>query len=201
MRMTDYGEGSHAEVIAWHAAPMKRWLGLLLLLSLALVGRGSDEPYAGAESGAVVVLLPQGADPVVERTAEALQQYLAKSVGVAPTTIRLPAGASEGDIVDAAKSERAGLVIVMYLTDQEAVASLPDGSYRITSDDRGSWTNRLEHGTGATFVFLSGASKLAKQYAAYELSAAWACASTIPRKSTCRASRWPRFASGHKPRR
>ncbi len=148
---------------------MKRWLWLLTILSFALFGCGSDEPYAGAESGAVVVVLPQGADPVVERTAAALDQYIAKIVGVAPTTVRLPAGASDDDIVEAAKSERAGLAIVLYLTDQEAVTGLPDGSYRIVSDDRGSWTNRLEHGSGATFVYLSAASKLAKQYAVYEL--------------------------------
>ena len=148
---------------------MRRFVLPLVLLCLTLFGCGDDEPYIGAESGAVVVLLPEAADPAVERTVSALEKYVATMVGIAPTVVRLPASASEDDVTNAAEHERAGLAIVIDLAEQGDVAELPDGSYRIVSDDRGTWTNRLDHGNGATFVFLSGASKLADQYAIYEL--------------------------------
>ena len=148
---------------------MRRFVLPLVLLCLTLFGCGDDEPYIGAESGAVVVLLPEAADPAVERTVSALEKYVATMVGIAPTVVRLPASASEDDVTNAAEHERAGLAIVIDLAEQGDVAELPDGSYRIVSNDRGTWTNRLDHGNGATFVFLSGASKLADQYAIYEL--------------------------------
>lgn len=157
---------------------MSRALGLLLSVVVALLSLacGRDEPFAGSGPGSVIVVQPEAVDPVVDRSSAALSTYLEALTGVAPTVVRLPAGSDEGDVMAAAESERAGLVVVLdahrlgaAAAPEGAVTALPGEGFRLVVEDRGGFRNRLDDSRGATIAWLAADTKLGKQYAVYEL--------------------------------
>ena len=148
--------------------------GLALLL-LAAAGCSDTDTPPTQQDGGVLVLAPQQADPVVDRLVTALKGSLTSLAGSAPQVQRLGPGSSSSDVEAAAQQAGAGLVLVIDaqtlapdVVPATALSSLGEQGFRVTVREAGQWNNRLAS-TGATMVYTAGKSKLAKQYAVYEV--------------------------------
>lgn len=157
-----------------------RWLFVIGLCSLLAACGGDDDGTAGgsgpeAESATLVIAAAEP-DPLRERLLETFASYLERITGEAPALSRLRGPISMPAVSRHAAEARAGVVFVMdaesLLPDRAPSAeidALPEGSYRILTEETGDFPNSLAEGdTGATVVLLAGKSKLARQYAVYE---------------------------------
>lgn len=141
-----------------------RWIIALVMVCVA-VGCGSDEPVTGARTP-VVVVAPETADPVVERTLSALTSYVERLVGTPPVLARPGSEPGMSGLESLAADRRAELVIVLdahelgvEATPSAEIAALPDGAYRLALEER----------PDTTFLLSAAETKLGKQYAIYEV--------------------------------
>ena len=145
-----------------------------LCCTVLLFAACSGEPPPKVEDGGVMVLAPASADPVVARLVAALEKYLTTLSGSKPQT-SVADLKTDQQVVDTVRKARAGLAIVVDahtmapgVVTQAMVKEQGAQGFRIVTRDLGEWSNRLGS-SGATFLYLSGKSKLATQYAVYEV--------------------------------
>jgi hypothetical protein len=153
---------------------------LLIVVPALLLGScgGGDDGGGGtaATQSPILIVASRDADPLRDRLVGALERYAGRVSGLAPAVLREGASSSMSSVVRSAAAARAGLVFVLdaesLVSDRVPpgeIAALPEGSFRIVTEDAGGFANSLDDGsTGATFVLLAGGDKLARQYAVYE---------------------------------
>lgn len=155
-----------------------RWLLAAGLLASTTPTACRDDARAGLYRSAVLVVMPDDADPLEARTAESLADYLAV-VAQRPVVPLLVADADYDALADLealAARHRAGLMVVLAAdrlasaeVDAERMASLGEQGFVLETHDVGRWSSPLGDEPGATVVLTAGGSRLATQYAAYEL--------------------------------
>lgn len=150
--------------------------GVLLLVwsvSWGCSGTSNNNQNSGqVESGGVLVAFPKDPDPALQRLVEPLKRYLEKLSGSAPQWVELSTG-PQSQVISAAQTARAGLVFVLRAQDlaqdlfSTGQPTSDHSSYSMLVKEEGTWPNRLGS-QGATFVYTTGATKLAQQFAVYE---------------------------------
>ncbi len=138
-----------------------------------------DDPRAATLRSAVLVVVPDDADPLTQRLASSTARYLGTIIEGQAQLLEVADERYDtlADIQALAATHRAGLVVVMEADrlatdhiDAEQLDALPPGSFALQTHDVGNWTNRLGDGEpGGTVVLTAGADRLPRQYAAYEL--------------------------------
>ncbi len=149
-------------------------LALLCCFSLFVGSWGCSQPSTEPtlEDGGVLVIMSADADPALTRLTDSIKAYLKTLSGSEPQWVTLPKG-SHDQVRKAAQEARAGLVLVVQAQDLAQDLSLKaqptddTSSYQMTTKDEGEWGNRLGS-NGATFVYTTGATRLARQFAIYE---------------------------------
>ena len=163
-----------------------RWLPLLASALLLACGGGDDdenpEDAAGGtdaselpapEGSGLLIVTPEGDDALDARLKAQLLSYGERLLGKAPDHRAMPPG-SFSDLAAEASQRGAGVVIVLgaeSLVADRVAARQPtdDDSFRILIVEHGEWPNTLStDAPGATFLLLSGETRLARQYAVYE---------------------------------
>lgn len=142
---------------------------------VALVGCGEAEPPDVAGDGVLLVALDDD-DALRARILETNATYLEQLTGTAPRIVRIAADEGYDAVVDAAKKEAAGLVVVFDAPelageswDDDRIAGLGEWGFALDVEEEvGSWHNRLGD-RGATFVWAAATSPLSRQYAGYEV--------------------------------
>ncbi len=144
----------------------------LSLCGLSLAGCGLEELQLGPDG--VLLVAPADADVTTERMLEQTSAYLTEITGGEPLVARLGSGRFD-ELVRRASDRGAGLVIAFEAdrlasdrVDPDRVAGLAEGGFVLQTEDAGDTNNRLGD-EGATFVLTAGGSKLAQQYASYEV--------------------------------
>ena len=145
------------------------------VLGLAGCGGGSSSPPDPGGDGVLLIALDDD-DPLRQRILDTEATYLEQMTGAAPRIVRISADEGHDAIVDAAKKEQAGLVIVFdgpQLDGEQfgdaRLSALGEWGFVLDVDDEvGDWHNRLGD-RGATFVWTAATSSLGRQYAGYEV--------------------------------
>lgn len=126
------------------------------------------------EVSGLLVILPRDADATVTRTSGAAARYLEAIAGRSVTVLPLDPDAPDA-VATAARRQRAGLVLVLEgerfdpaRIDGARVEALGEWGFVLETQELGDWRSPLG-GEGATVVWTAGASRLAEQYAVYEL--------------------------------
>jgi hypothetical protein len=153
-----------------------RGIAVVVPLVLASCGGGDDGGGLAGTQSPILIVAADDADPLRERIVDTLERYAGQVSGLAPAVVRESPPSSLPAITRSAAAARAGLVFVLdaetLLPDRvpaAEIAALPEGGFRIASEEVGDFANSLDDGsTGATVVLLAGASKLGRQYAVYE---------------------------------
>jgi len=152
-----------------------RWLLVAGLLCLAAC---REDARAAAFRSSVLVIVPDDGDELDQRLAQSLASYLGTITDrpVVPLAVLDSAHDSLEELEDLAARNRAGLVVVLSAdrlasdqVDASRMAALGEQGFVLETHDVGRWENQLDDEPGATVVLTAGASRLSRQYAAYEL--------------------------------
>jgi hypothetical protein len=156
-------------------AHSSRWLLVAGLLSLAAC---REDPRAATLRSTVLLVVPDDPDPLDQRLAEVMAQYLSTIADrpVVPVAVADADYDTLADVEALAAHHRAGLVVVLaadrLVSDQvdgSRMAALGEQGFVLETHDVGRWANPLGDEPGATVVLTAGAARLSRQYAAYEL--------------------------------
>lgn len=154
-----------------------RWQLAAGLLSLALAGC-HDNARAATYRSAVLVVMPDDGDPLDQRLAQSVAGYLGTIAGRPVVPVAVPDAEYDAlaDIEALAARNGAGLVVVLSAdrlasdqVDAARMAALGEQGFVLETHDVGRWRNQLGDEPGATVVLTAGATRLPRQYAAYEL--------------------------------
>ena len=144
---------------------------------LCLAGCGED-PRAGSYRSAVLVVIPDDADPLEQRLAQSLSGYLGTLADrpVVPLEVADADYDALADVEALAARHQAGLVVVLSAdrlatdrVDASRMAALGEQGFVLETHDVGGWNGSLGDEPGATVVLTAGGAPLPQQYAAYEL--------------------------------
>jgi hypothetical protein len=150
----------------------------LLVAGLLCLSACREDARAAAFPSAVLVVVPDDADPLDLRLSDAVAGYLS-TIAERPVVPMFVPDAEYDTLADVealAALHRAGLVVVLGAerlaadqVDAARLAALGEQGFVLEAHDVGRWANRLDDEPGATVVLTAGAARLPRQYAAYEL--------------------------------
>ncbi len=150
--------------------------GLLLIVSCRDEARVA--PFPDPVPDSVLLVMPDDADPLVERLAGSTAETLTTIVGHDVEPLRVPDDDYDAlaDLEALAAEHRAGLVVVLQaerlaadVISAERLDALGDSGFVLQTHDVGQWANTLDDEPGATIVLTAAHERLPTQYAAYEL--------------------------------
>jgi hypothetical protein len=165
-----------------HWRGLRHRLARVILTGFLLPWACSAGASTELTEGAVLVLAPKSGDEMMQRLEGELERYLPALSGAQPAFVRVTPGADPapgGALEQLAQATGAGLVLVFdgdrlapdlaEVGDPALYASLLEqNGYRLVVIDRGQWKNNVG-GYGTTFVLIVATTRLAKQYALYEV--------------------------------
>ncbi len=151
---------------------------LAILAAVGITACDSDDGGGTppVEPASIVVVADRADDALRDRLLEIATDYLERIAGIAPGVVRLSPPSSSATVERIIAEAGAGLALVLDAerlagdrVPAREIADLPEGGYRLVTDQVGGHANSLVRGDhGATVVYLAGESRLARQYALYE---------------------------------